>query len=446
MAQEEKSSGGLKKSGPQHVYQMVDINQIKLYALNAKKHPEWHIEQIAKSIKQFSCVAPIIVDGDFEIVAGHGRYAAALKLDLKEVPVIQISHLSKAELRAYRLADNQLNLNTGYDDDILRIEITELDALDLDFDLEITGFATGELDIIISGDEPPEDNESDKLPEIEETPITKSGDLWILGNHRLLCGSALIPEDYQTLMQDEKADAIFGDPPYNVPVNGHICGNGKIKHNEFAMASGEMSYEEFMIFLAAFIALIIQFSHDGSLHYICMDWRGIHQLLSAGQGQYTELKNICVWNKSNGGMGSFYRSKHELVAVFKNGKAKHINNISLGMHGRYRTNVWDYRGVNSFDGREDLKLHPTVKPVAMVADAIMDCTQRGGIVLDPFAGSGSTLIACEKIGRIAHCIELEPKYCDVIIRRWQDYTGLEATHAETGKTFNEIVQKGQNDE
>lgn len=206
------------------------------------------------------------------------------------------------------------------------------------------------------------------------------------------------------------------------------------------MASGEMSDEEFEQFLATFIALIIEYSRNGSLHYICMDWRGIYILLSAAKGQYKELKNICIWNKSNGGMGSLYRSKHEFVPVFKNGTAPHTNNVALGKHGRYRSNVWDYPGVNSFSRTDDLALHPTVKPVAMVADAIMDCTQRGGIVLDPFGGSGSTLIAAEMTGRCARLIELEPKYCDVTIRRWQDFTGQDAIHAETGKTFNEITQ------
>lgn len=264
----------------------------------------------------------------------------------------------------------------------------------------------------------------------------------MLGKHHLLCGSALSSEDYKTLMAQEKADAVFTDPPYNVPINGHVCGSGKIKHDEFAMASGEMSEQEFIKFLNNVIELMTKYSRSGSLHFICMDWRHIYELLNAGRKFYVELKNICVWNKFNGGMGSLYRSKHELVGVFKHGKKPHINNVELGKHGRYRTNVWDYAGVNGFQNQGDLKMHPTVKPVAMISDAIKDCTNRDNIVLDPFAGSGSTLIACEKTGRIARCIEIEPKYCDVTIRRWQDLTGEDAVHAETGKTFHEIQTQG----
>ncbi len=434
-----KADDGSKNTGSPLVYMCVDIDKIKPYPKNAKKHPPWHVNQIKNSLQEFGFITPIIIDDQHEIVAGHGRYAAALKMGLKQIPVILVSNLTKAQLKAYRLADNQLNLNTGFDPELLRIEIKELD--DLNFELEAIGFDTGELDFMLGDAEPAKDDKADLVPEIEENPITKPGDIWILRNHRLLCGNSLEPSNYKALMNGDTAHAIFTDPPYNVPISGHVCGNGKIKHDEFAMASGEMSDEEFEQFLSTVIALLIEFSKDGSLHYICMDWRGIYILLSAARGQYKELKNICICNKSNGGMGSLYRSKHEFVPVFKNGFASHTNNVQLGKHGRYRSNVWDYRGVNSFDGKDDLALHPTVKPVALVADAIMDCTHRHEIVLDPFAGSGSTLIACEQVGRIARCIELEPKYCDVTIRRWQDYTGEQAIHAETGQTFNEIMQQ-----
>lgn len=242
-------------------------------------------------------------------------------------------------------------------------------------------------------------------------------------------------------MIDKKAHAIFTDPPYNVPIAGHVCGLGNIKHREFAMASGEMSEDEFIAFLLTFIQHVIAYSQNGSLHYICMDWRHTRELLIAGHQLYTELKNICIWNKDNGGMGALYRSKHEFVAVFKHGTKPHINNIELGKHGRYRTNVWDYAGVNTMrQGRmEDLAMHPTVKPVRMVADAIKDCTKRDQIILDPFAGSGTTLIAAEQSGRVARCMELDPLYCDTIIHRWQRYTGKQAVHAETGITFNDTL-------
>ncbi len=446
MSSKKKALGSFKNAGSPHNYMLVDIGKIKPYANNAKKHPPWHVEQIRVSIEQFGFITPIIINDKYEIIAGHGRYEAAMLLGLTQVPVLLVSNLSDAQIRAYRLADNQLNLNTGYDEELLRVELQELEKLDLSFGLETLGFSTGTLDIIIGGEAPAENDEADKIPKIQEVFITKPGDRWLIGNHILLCGDSLEPANYKALMNGETAHAVFSDPPYNCKVFGHICGNGKIQHDEFAMASGEMSNEEFERFLAAVIALLIEFSKNGSLHYLCIDWRGIYQMISAGQGQYSDLKNICIWNKSNGGMGSLYRSKHEMVAVFKNGSASHTNNVLLGKHGRYRTNVWDYPGVNTFGSTDDLKMHPTVKPVAMVADAIMDCTNRGGIVLDPFAGSGSTLIACEQVGRIARCIELEPKYCDVIVRRWQEFTGQDAIHAETGKIFNEIQNIGKNHE
>lgn len=436
------TSNGDKKSIPQ--YQLIDIDKLQPYTNNAKKHPQKQVAQIKASIQQFGFIAPIVTDSDYLIIAGHGRWTAAKELDLKQVPVIMVEHLSEAEVRAYRLADNQLTMNTGYDDGILKIEVTELIDMDLDFDIEVIGFETAELDIIVSADEGHECSPDDDVPNVDGNyiPTTQLGDIWTLGQHILICGDSLKEETYQTLLNEELADAIFCDPPYNVAIDGHVCGNGKIKHDEFAMASGEMSDEEFTLFLIAFILHMIRFSRVGSLHYICMDWRHISHLLNAGLKHYTELKNICVWNKDNGGMGSLYRSKHELVPVFKNGTAPHINNIELGKYGRYRTNVWDYKGVNSFGGQDDLAMHPTVKPVAMIIDAIKDCTKRSQIVLDPFAGSGSTLIACEKSGRIARCIELEPKYCDVIIQRWQNLTGLNAAHKQTNKIFNEMTSEG----
>ncbi len=444
MSKKKKPGGRLKNAPLQHNYMLIDIDKLKPYADNAKQHPPKQVEQIAASMRYFGFINPILRNNKFEIIAGHGRLLAAKLLGLKQVPVILVDHLSEAQVRAYRLADNQLTLNTGYDASLLQIEIKDLESLDLDFDLEIIGFETAQLDLIIDGNVVHENDPADAVPDANDNKpiVTKLGDIWIVGKHRLICGDAQDPKCYERLLLCETAHMCFTDPPYNVRIDGHVCGNGKIKHAEFAMASGEMSTDEFIAFLASTIALMIQHSRDGSLHYICMDWRHMFELLSAGRAHFTELKNICVWNKNNGGMGSFYRSKHELVAVFKNGTKPHLNTIELGKHGRYRTNVWDYAGVNGFAGKSDLEMHPTVKPVAMLADAIKDCTKRGHIVLDPFAGSGSTLMACEKSGRIARCIELEPKYCDVIIRRWQDFTGQDAIHSATGKTFNQTQEKG----
>ena len=233
---------------------------------------------------------------------------------------------------------------------------------------------------------------------------------------------------------------VFIDPPYNVPIDGNVCGSGSIKHREFAMAAGEMSETEFTDFLTTILGHLACHSISGSIHFICMDWRHILELLSAGRKVYAELKNLCVWNKDNGGMGSLYRSKHELVFVFKNGSERHINNVELGRHGRCRTNVWDYVGVNSLhEGRlDELAMHPTVKPVALVADAVLDCSKRDGIVLDCFGGSGTTLIAAEKTGRRGYLMELDPSYVDVTIKRFEKLTGKDAIHAENGSSFAEM--------
>ena len=410
---------------------LLPIEELKPYLNNAKLHPEEHVAQMAASIEQFRFINPIIIDQNKEIIAGHGRFEAAKKLGLKTVPTLQVDHLSPEEVKAYRLADNQLTLNSGYNYDLLRIELTELSNMELEFDLEITGFHTAELDFILDASAADEaENGDDPVDELPETPTegrVAPGDLWQLGQHLLYCGDALSSVSYIALFAEEKAQVIITDPPYNVPIDGHVCGNGKIKHREFVQASGEMSDAQFLAFLESFMKQCVAYSVDGSLHYIFMDWRHIVAVVTAGKGLYSELKNICIWNKDNGGMGALYRSKHEMIAVFKHGQKPHINNIKLGKHGRYRTNVWDYKGVNSFGKQqEDLKLHPTVKPVALLIDAIKDCTRRHQLVLDPFAGSGSTLIACEKAQRKARCIELDPIYCEVILQRWEAHTGQTA--------------------
>ena len=424
---------------------MACIDHLLPYKYNARMHSKKQIQQIANSIKAFGFMNPVLVDSKQRILAGHGRVEAAKKLGMKDVPIIISDHLSEDQMRSYILADNRIAQNAGWDKEMLSIELQHLSNISVgsDLDIELTGFAMAEIDQII---EPvSDDNESiaeeDVIPLMPDKHISRHGDIWVLGNHLLVCGDSLDASSYRyVFMRDEKAHMIFSDPPYNVPVSGHICGNGAVQHDEFAFASGEMSKQEFLQFLTTVFGHMHAYSHDGSLHYLCMDWRSIDLLLHAGHSTYDDLKNICIWNKDNGGMGSLYRSKHEMIAVFKKGNVPHINNIELGKYGRYRTNVWDYKGVNSFGQQQaDLKLHPTVKPVAMIADAIKDCTHRGHIVLDSFAGSGSTLIAAEKTGRQARCIEYEPKYCDVIIRRWEELTGEEAYHMDTFCSFDEMA-------
>ena len=353
-----------------------------------------------------------------------------------------LEDLTENEIRAYVFADNRLAELAGWNRELLAIELQGLIDLDLDFDVTITGFEMPEIDILIGELEvAEEDDPADEVPEVGDgSPVTRSGDIWCIGKHRLICGDSTDSNTYARLLDGAEAQMVFTDPPYNVPIKGHVSGLGKVKHREFAMASGEMTEAEFTAFLSTVFDNLAGYSADGAIHFICMDWRHIGEVIAAGRDVYPELKNLCVWAKTNGGMGSLYRSQHELVFVFKAGTAPHINNVELGKHGRYRTNLWSYAGINSFgkDRDAELALHPTVKPVKLVADAILDCSKRSGIVLDAFAGSGTTLIAAEKTGRRGYGIELDPRYCDVIIRRLAAAAKVEAIHAATGKTFAEI--------
>jgi DNA modification methylase len=405
---------------------------LKPYARNARTHSKRQLRQIAESIRSFGFNNPVLIDKESSIIAGHGRVEAAKLLGLAEVPTIQLEHMTEAQRQAYILADNRLGEKAGWDKEILAIELQNIMAVDLDFDITVTGFEMGEIDKLFMGND--EQDDADEVPEPAELPFARVGDLWQLGNHRLYCGNSLEAASYQALLEGQQAHLIFTDPPYNVPINGHVSGLGKTKHEEFAMASGEMTTGEFTGFLEQVFHQMAVNSTDGSLHFVCMDWRHMSELLVAGQKVYDELKNLCVWNKDRGGMGALYRSKHELVFLFKSGKEPHTNNVELGKHGRYRTNIWDYPAVNTWKtgAGSELAMHPTVKPVRMIADAIMDCSNRGDLVLDPFGGSGSTLIAAEKTGRKARLVELEPKYVDVIIQRWERLTKQKAVQLACG--------------
>ena len=412
------------------------------FGRNARTHSTRQIDQIAKSIERFGFVNPVLVDDEGRVVAGHGRIEAARRLGFTEVPVLSLGAMSDAERRAYIIADNRLAELAGWDRDLLASELGELQSLLGDIDFECLGFDQGELDALLSlGDE--DGDAADAIPGFDETMpvVSRPGDIWVMGRHRLICGDSRDPAVFDRLMVGKKAAMVFTDPPYNVPVNGHICGLGSVKHDEFAMAAGEMSAAEFTAFLETVLSNAARVSRDGSIHYVCMDWRHMRELLDAGEAVYSEFKNLIVWNKDNGGMGSFYRSKHELVFAFKHGTAAHINNFGLGEKGRYRTNVWDYAGVNSLkkDRAEELAMHPTVKPVAMVADAIRDCSNRGDVILDAFSGSGTTLIAAEQTGRCGYAVEFDPKYVDVAVRRWQARTGSKAVLDGTSDTFDDSV-------
>ncbi len=428
----------------------MPVSDLRPYQRNARTHSRRQIKKIAASIERFGFVNPVLIDESGQIIAGHGRVAAAKLLGWTEVPVLEIEHLSEAEKRAYILADNRLAEDAGWDKEMLAIELQGL--IDLDFTIELTGFETAEVDIILDEAreaEAPDRNIEDEVPPLPEAglAVTQAGDLWQLGRHRLLCADATRADSYGRLLGEDKAAMIFTDPPYNVPIAGHVSGLGKHQHRGFAMASGEMTTEAFTEFLAVVFGHMAEHARDGALHFICMDWRHMAEVLAAGEAVYSELKNLCVWVKKNGGMGSFYRSRHELVFAFKNGDGPHINNFELGQTGRYRTNVWEYAGVNSFGRERDaaLAMHPTVKPIALVADAIKDCSKQRQIVLDSFAGSGTTVIAAEKTGRCARVLELDPLYCDTIVRRWQAYTGKQARLCESGRSFEEVEEQRADD-
>ena len=418
------------------------VSALKPYGRNPRTHSPRHIRQIADSIRAFGFTNPILIDEAGGVMAGHGRLEAAKLLGLHQVPTIRIGDLTAAQKRAYIIADNRLAELAGWDEELLAIELQSLTDIDLDFDIEITGFETAQIDTLIAGlNDAGSQDDADRLPEIDEAtpPITRPGDLWLLGRHRLLCADATQTDSYGRLLDGETAQMVFTDPPYNVPINGHVRGRGAVKHAEFPMAAGEMSEAEFTAFLETALGQMASHSTDGAIHFVFMDWRHLLELLTAGRTVYEELKNLCVWNKTNGGMGSLYRSKHELVAVFKCGCGRHINNIELGAHGRYRTNVWEYPGVNAFGANREaeLAMHPTVKPVALVQDAMLDCSRRRGIVLDAFAGAGTTLIAAERSGRRGFGLELDPKYVDVTLKRFRDFTGQEPVHADSGQTLAE---------
>ena len=418
------------------------LKELRPYAGNARTHTRKQIGQIARSIERFGFTNPILIADDGEILAGHGRALAARQLGWAEVPTFVLSKLDEAERRAYVLADNKLALNAGWDQEILAIELQAL--VDLEFDVELTGFSLAEIDIVIDegGESQPnaQDAPKDRLPLLATTAVSRAGDMWELGRHRLICGDARDQRAYRTLLGKERVDLVFTDPPYNVPIDGHVCGLGKVRHREFAMATGEMSEGAFTAFLVASLKPAAESCRDGAIAFVCMDWRHMGELLAAGRQAFDEMKNLIVWNKTNGGMGSFYRSKHELIFVFKVGRGEHVNSFGLGDTGRYRTNMWDYPGINSRGANRDseLAMHPTVKPTALVADALRDCSMRGDIVLDQFGGSGTTLIAAEKVGRRARLIEYDPLYCDTIIRRWQNVTGKMAKLVSSGESFEDV--------
>ncbi len=415
-------------------------SDLKPWPGNPRTHSDKQIAKIKASIQKFGFTAPVLIDEAGVILGGHGRIIAANELGLASVPTRTITGLTQTKKRAYVIADNKISELSKWDDNLLRSEMEIL--IQEEFDIEVTGFTTAEIDLMFDTSPEPNPNDPDDLkPEdVKIETVSRLGDLWQLGNHRLLCGNSLEASSFELLLQGQLVQLVVTDPPYNVPIKGHVCGSGKVKHKEFAMASGEMTQSEFTAFLSSMFSHLHGVMQDGAILFSFIDHRHIWEILDAAKPIFGEHRQLCIWAKDNGGMGTFYRSQHELVFVFKKGDAPHINNFELGQHGRYRTNVWNYPGVNTFKGKgyELLAMHPTVKPVSLIADAIRDCSHRKGIVLDPFAGSGTILIAAERTGRHARAIELDPQYVDVAINRWQRVTGKQAVLTSSGQTWEQV--------
>lgn len=416
---------------------------LKPHPRNPRKHSNKQIRQLTKSIRTFGFTVPVLVDGHNRIIAGHARVEAAKKLGMSEIPIIRRDDMTETQIRAYVIADNRLAENAEWDQELLAIELKSLIEIDIDFDVTVIGFDQGEIDFLIEDFES-DDEEKDDHPLIDlaSSPVSRLGDIWLCGRHRVMCADTRDPTSLKTLMTGETAQMVFADPPYNVRIDGHVSGRGAVRHPEFAMASGEMTEAAFIAFLTTALANSARCCVDGAVIYVCIDWRHLGELLAAGKDAGLSLLNICVWVKTNAGMGSLYRSQHELVVVLKKGKAPHVNNVELGRHGRNRSNVWNYPGMNTFGkGRMDaLRMHPTVKPIAMVKDAILDCSRRGSVILDGFAGSGTTIVAAEKAGRRAFAMEIDPRYVDTAIERWQALTNQLAIHEATGCSFAEIAK------
>ncbi|MBX3485130.1 DNA methyltransferase [Phenylobacterium sp.] len=416
--------------------ELRSVAELRPLGRRARRHSPQQIGKVRDSIKQFGFLNPILADETGAVLAGLARLEAAQQLGMRSVPVIVASHMTAAEKRAYVLAENKLAELAEWDREILGEELRELAALDLDFDLEIIGFTGVEIDALT---DLKLDDGADDEPEVPSHPVTERGDHWQLGDHRAYCGDATDPVAHAVLMSGEKARTAFLDGPYNVPIQGHVTSNPA--HREFPMGVGEMDDPRFTGFLATGLRNVATHMIDGGLIYFCMDWRhALHTLNAQIQAGLSQV-NLCVWAKpGGGGQGSFYRSRHELVFVFKVGSKPHLNRVQLGKHGRNRTNVWEYPGVSGLnrESRTQHAAHPTPKNVDMVQDALLDSSEKGDVVVDVFGGSGTTLIAAERSGRRARLMEIDPRYVDVIIERWQGFTGRQATLVGSDLTFSQL--------
>jgi DNA modification methylase len=417
-----------------------EIENLRAPSRRTRKNNPGQIERIARSIAEFGFSQPILIR-DGQVLDGWLRVLAAKELGMRAVRAIDCTHLDETQARALALASNRIAERGEWDLDELKIEFEEL--IELGTDLEVTGFSIEEQDIILLDPLDAEQAGEDPLDEPPAHPVTQPGDIWQLGDHRIVCGDALDEQTYRALLQGEEVHAVLTDPPYNVKIKGNVSGLGKKVHEEFAMASGEMSADEFQTFLDRVIGLLATCLVAGGVLFAFMDWRSVQRVYAAGEAAGLKLINLVVWYKEVGAMGTLYRSAHELLPVFCKGERPRHNNVALGKHGRDRTNVWVAPGANrpGSSANELLGAHATPKPVELCVDAILDVTQPGDIVLDAFLGSGTTLIGAQKTGRFCRGIELEAKFVDVAIRRWARLTALPAILVETGETFEQASER-----
>jgi DNA modification methylase len=420
--------------------QLVDraLAEVIIPARNVRDLDPAHVRETASAVAHLGFSAPILIDHENNLVDGAVRLEAAKLLGLPRVPCIVVSHLAASERRLLRIAMNRLQEKGQWNLDSLKIELQEL-ILE-DEPIEITGFSLPEIDQILLDGEVATVEQGPLAPDPDVQPVARVGDHFIVGRHEIICGDATDPNVLERLMRNDQAQLLLSDEPYNVPIVGNVTRGG---HREFVMASGEMSDREFCAFNEAWMAACRPHLCDGALFATFIDWRGYPTVHAAATALGLTPVNLIVWVKTNAGMGSQYRSQHELLPLFKIGTAAHVNNIELGRHGRWRSNTWTYPGASSMgsDARRGLQDHPTVKPVAMLEDALLDMTNRHDIVLDPFLGSGSTLIAAEKTGRCCRGLELDPRYVDVILRRYYDVIGEQGILRETGETVLELAER-----
>jgi DNA modification methylase len=415
----------------------LPIAALKLGSRQLRIRKKRDLDSMAASIRQFGFLVPALIDADNLIICGKGRVDAARLLGMTDVPCIRVTHLSEAERRVFAIAENQLGQLAGWDQETLRIELQELSGMDLSFGLELTGFTSAKIDSIVFGGEGGDAREN-AIPALTDQVVSRLGDLWLLGDSRLLCADATLTESFEQLLEGEQVRVVFTDIPYNVKIAGHVTSGGK--HGEFVMASGEMTDDEFTGFSTQVMHRASENLIDGGLLYYCIDHRHLEHTIAAAAAAKLDRLNLIVWDKKAGGMGSFYRSRHELIFLMRKPGASHVNRVELGKHGRDRSNVWTYEGVNGFGAAKAKarEMHPTVKPLGLVRDAILDCTAKGDAVLDLFSGSGTTIIAAENVGRRGFATELDPRYVDVGLVRWEEFTGREARLASTGQTYREV--------